>query len=78
MARAHAAGLAVHPYTSRVERDQIPAYAKDYTDLLNSFLFQIGVDGVFTDFTDKASNTGALRTRFRSLQRRLRPWERFL
>jgi len=50
--RAHAAGLEIHPYTFRTE--QIPPYAKNYTDLLNIFLFQIGVDGVFTDFTDKA------------------------
>lgn len=56
VARAHAAGLEVHPYTFRIEADQIPAYAKDYEDLLNIFLLQIGVDGVFTDFTDRAVN----------------------
>ncbi len=53
VSRAHAAGLEVHPYTFRFEPDEIPAYAENYTDLLNIFLFQIGVDGVFTDFTDK-------------------------
>ncbi|NOZ42765.1 MAG: glycerophosphodiester phosphodiesterase [Alphaproteobacteria bacterium] len=52
--RAHAAGLEIHPYTFRTE--QIPPYAKNYTDLLNIFLFKIGVDGIFTDFTDKTVN----------------------
>lgn len=54
VSRAHAAGLVVHPYTFRFERDEIPPYAKDFNHLLNIFLFQVGVDGVFTDFTDKA------------------------
>ena len=35
---AHAAGLKVHPYTFRRDEGQIPAYAKDFTDLLNIFL----------------------------------------
>lgn len=56
VSRAHKAGLVVHPYTFRMESSEIPAYAKNYTDLLNIFLFQIGVDGVFTDFTDKTVN----------------------
>ena len=49
---AHAAGLKVHPYTFRRERDQMPPYAKDYDDLLRIFFDEIGVDGVFTDFPD--------------------------
>lgn len=53
VSRAHAAGLVVHPYTFRVENTEIPAYAENYTDLLHIFLFQFGVDGVFTDFTDR-------------------------
>jgi len=53
---AHSAGLVVHPYTFRVESTEIPAYAKNYTDLLKIFLFQIGVDGLFTDFPDKTVN----------------------
>lgn len=56
VSRAHRAGLAVHPYTFRRESTEIPAYAKNYTDLLDIFLFQIGVDGVFTDFTDITVN----------------------
>jgi glycerophosphoryl diester phosphodiesterase len=49
---AHAAGLKVHPYTFRRERDQMPPYAKDYDDLLRIFFDEVGVDGVFTDFPD--------------------------
>jgi len=49
---AHAAGLKVHPYTFRRERDQMPPYAKDYDELLQVFFDEIGVDGVFTDFPD--------------------------
>ena len=49
---AHVAGLKVHPYTFRRERDQMPSYAKDYDDLLRIFFDEIGVDGVFTGFPD--------------------------
>lgn len=47
---AHELGLVVHPYTFR--RDQLPGYAADYDQLLEIFLNDIGVDGVFTDFPD--------------------------
>lgn len=47
---AHELGLVVHPYTFR--RDLLPAYAADYHELLEIFLDDIGVDGVFTDFPD--------------------------
>jgi glycerophosphoryl diester phosphodiesterase len=43
-------GLLVHAYTFR--RDRLPAYAADYRELLDIFLNDIGVDGVFTDFPD--------------------------
>jgi len=49
---AHAAGLAVHPYTFRRERDQMPPFSKDYNDFLRLFVEGAGVDGVFTDFPD--------------------------
>lgn len=42
--------LLVHPYTFR--RDLLPAYVADYDELLEIFLNEIGVDGVFTDFPD--------------------------
>ncbi|MBT8067434.1 MAG: glycerophosphodiester phosphodiesterase [Gammaproteobacteria bacterium] len=47
---SHDLGLVVHPYTFR--RDLLPAYAADYGELLEIFLDDIGVDGVFTDFPD--------------------------
>ena len=47
---AHDLNLLVHPYTFR--RDLLPAYATSYDSLLEIFLNDIGVDGVFTDFPD--------------------------
>ena len=52
LADAHAAGLQVHPYTLRLER--LPAYAADFEQLLDIVYRQAGVDGVFTDFPDRA------------------------
>jgi len=49
---AHDAGLVVHPYTFRRERDQMPPFSKDYADFLRWFIDDVGVDGVFTDFPD--------------------------
>lgn len=54
VADAHAAGMQVHPYTYRRDRGQVPSYAKDFNDLLEIHLYQVGIDGVFTDFTDLA------------------------
>ncbi len=51
-AAAHAEGLAVHPYTFRA--DSLPAYSATLEELLQLFLVEIGVDGVFTDFPDRA------------------------
>ena len=51
---AHNAGLIVHPYTFRLDPGYIPHYASDFDELLDIFYFQIGVDGVFTDFPDRA------------------------
>ena len=52
--RAHAAGLQVHPYTFRMDEGRVAKYASSFTDMLNIFYFKLGVDGVFTDFPDKA------------------------
>jgi glycerophosphoryl diester phosphodiesterase len=49
---AHDAGLKVHPYTFRRERNQMPSFAKNYDDFLRIFFEEVGVDGVFTDFPD--------------------------
>lgn len=49
---AKAVGLKIHPYTFRLEREQIPAYAGSFQELLEIFFRQVLVDGVFTDFPD--------------------------
>jgi glycerophosphoryl diester phosphodiesterase len=51
---AHAAGLAVHPYTFRREAEQLPVGIPDFNALLELFLVKLDVDGVFTDFPDLA------------------------
>lgn len=51
---AHERGLVVHPYTFR--RDSMPAVFSSFEEMLLHFFFDIGVDGVFTDFTDIAVN----------------------
>lgn len=52
LAWAHEQGLKVHPYTFRA--DAMPDYATSFDDLLRIFYYRAGVDGVFTDFPDKA------------------------
>ncbi len=47
---AHAAGLAVHPYT--VRRDDLPKNCPTVEALHDALFREAGVDGVFTDFTD--------------------------
>ncbi len=49
---AHALGLQVHPYTFRRDASELPGYAADYDHLLDIFVQDIGVDGLFTDFPD--------------------------
>jgi glycerophosphoryl diester phosphodiesterase len=53
---AHQAGLQVHPYTFRADTGQVPAYARDFDHMLELFLVNVGVDGLFTDFPDRAVN----------------------
>jgi glycerophosphoryl diester phosphodiesterase len=48
---AHAAGLAVHPYTFRA--DDLPPGFATFEELLRFFIVDIGVDGLFTDFPDQ-------------------------
>lgn len=52
--QAHALGLVVHPYTFRA--DQLPENIASFEQLLGIFLQQVGVDGIFTDFPDRAVN----------------------
>lgn len=49
---AHASHLQVHPFTVRA--DQLPPYASDVNQLYEVLYHQAGVDGLFTDFPDKA------------------------
>ncbi|MBT4523211.1 MAG: glycerophosphodiester phosphodiesterase [Halieaceae bacterium] len=51
-ANAQARGLQVHPYTFR--RDLLPEGVSDFNELLDIFINQAGVDGLFTDFPDLA------------------------
>lgn len=51
---AHAAGLLVHPYTFRAEPVALPSGVASFEELVAIFLWQVGVDGVFTDFPDRA------------------------
>jgi len=49
---ARDAGLAVHPWTFRA--DQVPDRYASHEQELRRFLFELDVDGVFTDFPDLA------------------------
>ncbi len=51
---AHAAGLIVMPYTFRLDEGRIPDWASDYDDMLRVFFVDADVDGVFTDYPDRA------------------------
>ncbi|GBC63690.1 glycerophosphodiester phosphodiesterase [Desulfonema ishimotonii] len=51
---AHDAGMEVHPYTFRLDQGRIPQYAASFEDMLDIFYYTVGVDGVFTDFPDRA------------------------
>ena len=48
--QAKARGLVVHPYTFR--RDDLPAEVASFAELLDIFICQARVDGLFTDFPD--------------------------
>ena len=49
---AHDSHLQVHPYTVRA--DQLPDYATNVNQLYDVLYNQADVDGLFTDFPDKA------------------------
>ena len=51
VAMAHDAGLAVHPYTFRV--DELPAGFSSFEDLVSFCVIELGIDGLFTDFPDR-------------------------
>jgi glycerophosphoryl diester phosphodiesterase len=47
---AHEAGLQVHPYTFRA--DAVPQGFDSYNELVCWFVYELKIDGLFTDFTD--------------------------
>ena len=49
---AHQQHLVVHPYTVRA--DQLPAYVSNVNQLFDLLYNKAGVDGLFSDFPDKA------------------------
>lgn len=51
---AREVGLEIHPFTLRLDPGKIPDYAEDFDDLLRVFFDTAGVNGVFTDFPDRA------------------------
>ena len=54
MKAAKDAGLQVHPYTFRADPGRIPAYTDSFDGMMDIFYNQVKVDGLFTDFPDKA------------------------
>ena len=52
--QAHALGLLVHPYTFR--RDELPGGVSSFEELLDIFIGQLRIDGLFTDFPDIVSD----------------------
>lgn len=52
--QAHDRGLQVHPYTFRADSGMVPPYADSFEDFVRFFIRDIGVDGLFTDFPDRA------------------------
>jgi glycerophosphoryl diester phosphodiesterase len=57
VARAHAAGLLVHAWTVRIDKEFLPAGYRGKPEAEFEKLRALGVDGVFTDFPDVAANT---------------------
>lgn len=49
----HAAGMAIHPYTFRLESQALPGWVESFEELLQIFLLELDVDGIFTDFPDR-------------------------
>lgn len=47
---AHAQGLQVHPYTFR--RDELPGGINSFRELLDIFVLEARIDGLFSDFPD--------------------------
>jgi glycerophosphoryl diester phosphodiesterase len=48
--------MQVHPYTFRLDPGQLPAYADSFEQMLEQYYFEAHIDGVFTDFPDRAAD----------------------
>jgi glycerophosphoryl diester phosphodiesterase len=59
VARAHAAGLLVHVWTIRIDKEFLPAGYQGRPEAEFEQFRLLGVDGVFTDFPDVAAKTYA-------------------
>jgi glycerophosphoryl diester phosphodiesterase len=57
VARAHAAGLLVHVWTIRIEKEFLPAGYHGKAEAEFEQFRDLGVDGVFTDFPDVAARS---------------------
>ena len=55
VARAHAAGLLVHVWTLRIDKEFLPAGYKGRAEAEFEQFRDLGVDGLFTDFPDVAA-----------------------
>lgn len=49
---AHRVELDLHPYTLRA--DALPAWAKDFDDVMQRVVIEAGADGIFSDHPDLA------------------------
>ena len=54
VARAHARGLVVHPYTFRSEQRRLASDFRGRATEEYLHFYELGVDGVFSDFPDDA------------------------
>ena len=50
---AHELGLKVYTYTLRV--DTLPTYVRSFEEMLHIFYYEANVDGIITDFPDRAN-----------------------
>ncbi|WP_413664365.1 glycerophosphodiester phosphodiesterase [Microbulbifer sp. CNSA002] len=54
--RAHRRQLEVHPYTFRADTGKVPEEFESFEDFLHFAVYQLRIDGLFTDHPDRAVN----------------------
>ena len=54
--QAHSLGLALHPWTFRVDSSIDPAFAGDFDAEQQFFYCCLGIDGLFTEFPDRSAD----------------------